>query len=334
VTTEPDGRQNPRLFLSHGSEDKERFVLPFGRRLMARGIDVWLDNWEMLPGDSLVKKIFTEGIDHADAVAVVISKTSISKRWVAEELDAAVVKRIETDARLIPIVLDGLDIGDLPAAIRHLLHVRVTLDTTNEIDSAVEAVVRAILGRADKPELGSLPGYASAPSARVAGLDRIDALVLKAAGDEAIRCFTELLGTATFAATLSAALDLTQDQVLESLQVLDADGLIDLHRTMGQGIDSMSSFELTWSGLDTYARTFVAEYESMAKAVVSYLAGSGKDQGTDEDVALAVSGPRLLVLHVMHLLDAQGLLTLAESMGPWTHYINPSPKLHRLALDS
>ncbi|MGH3922708.1 MAG: toll/interleukin-1 receptor domain-containing protein [Pseudonocardiaceae bacterium] len=57
----------------------------------------------MLPGDSLVKKIFTEGIGQAEAVLVVLSRHSITKRWVAAELDAAVVKRIQDDAKLIPI---------------------------------------------------------------------------------------------------------------------------------------------------------------------------------------------------------------------------------------
>jgi hypothetical protein len=66
-----------KVFMSHASEDKERFVLPFARRLRARGLDVWVDRWEMLPGDSLVKKIFTEGIGEAEAVIVVLSKHSV-----------------------------------------------------------------------------------------------------------------------------------------------------------------------------------------------------------------------------------------------------------------
>ena len=37
----------PKVFLSHASEDKDRFVLQFATQLRARGIDVWLDRWEM-----------------------------------------------------------------------------------------------------------------------------------------------------------------------------------------------------------------------------------------------------------------------------------------------
>jgi hypothetical protein len=75
-----------RVFISHASEDKERFVLPFARELRAEGVDAWVDQWEMLPGDSLARKIFTEGLDKADAVVVVLSRVSITKAWVAEEL--------------------------------------------------------------------------------------------------------------------------------------------------------------------------------------------------------------------------------------------------------
>src|SRR6185437_15157543 len=60
----------PRVFLSHASEDKERFVIRFAERLVERGVDVWLDKWEILPGDSLVDKIFEEGLAKASAVIV------------------------------------------------------------------------------------------------------------------------------------------------------------------------------------------------------------------------------------------------------------------------
>ena len=53
--------KSPKVFLSHASEDKLRFVDEFASRLMKNGVDAWLDKWEMLPGDSLVDKIFEEG---------------------------------------------------------------------------------------------------------------------------------------------------------------------------------------------------------------------------------------------------------------------------------
>ncbi len=63
----------PKVFVSHASEDKERFVVEFARRLRENGVDAWLDQWEMKPGDSLVDKIFEEGLKEARAVIVVLS---------------------------------------------------------------------------------------------------------------------------------------------------------------------------------------------------------------------------------------------------------------------
>src|SRR4051812_30771655 len=84
----------PKVLVSHASEDTQRFVLPFAERLRANGIDAWLDIWEINPGDSLIKKIFEDGLKNAQAMIVVLSRYSINKPWVREELDAGMVKKI------------------------------------------------------------------------------------------------------------------------------------------------------------------------------------------------------------------------------------------------
>ncbi len=75
----------PKAFISHSSDDKDRFVLGFATKLRERGVDAWLDRWEIKAGDSLVRKIFEEGIKNANAFLVVLSSQSIAKRWVREE---------------------------------------------------------------------------------------------------------------------------------------------------------------------------------------------------------------------------------------------------------
>jgi hypothetical protein len=105
----------PKVFVSHASEDKARFVIPFATALLGKGIDAWVDQWEMLPGDSLVDKIFEEGLKGATAVVIVVSSVSVSKPWVREELNASVVARISKGTKIIPIVLDGCEV---PEALR------------------------------------------------------------------------------------------------------------------------------------------------------------------------------------------------------------------------
>lgn len=82
----------PQVFISHASDDKERFVINFALKLRQNGVDAWLDEWEIRPGDSPVDKIF-EGIKNADTIIIVLSQASIVKPWVKEELNASTIKK-------------------------------------------------------------------------------------------------------------------------------------------------------------------------------------------------------------------------------------------------
>ncbi len=104
--------KHPKVFLSHASEDKDRFVLKFAKKLYSKGIVAWVDKWEMNIGDSLIDKIFEEGINNADAIIVVLSKNSANKPWVREELNASMVKKIEDKRKLIPILIDDCKVPE------------------------------------------------------------------------------------------------------------------------------------------------------------------------------------------------------------------------------
>ncbi len=79
-----DATPAPTAFLSHASEDKAGFAAPLGRELASLGIRPWLDEWETRPGDSLVKKLFDEGVAVVDAVIVVVSRDSASNYGYAQ----------------------------------------------------------------------------------------------------------------------------------------------------------------------------------------------------------------------------------------------------------
>jgi hypothetical protein len=146
--------QSPKVFISHSSGDKERFVVPFATRLREAGIDAWVDQWEIQPGDSFVDRIFEQGIGGADAFVVVISALSVGSPWVKDELNVATVRRIEDGARLIPVVLNGLK--EVPQSVRHLHQVRIEDPTAFE--SEANLVIRTILGSASTgPAIGPLP---------------------------------------------------------------------------------------------------------------------------------------------------------------------------------
>ncbi len=138
-----------KVFVSHAGEDKERFVLDFAKRLRDQGIDAWIDAWEMLPGDILVDKIFNELIMNASSMIFVISKKSINKQWVREELNAGFLRRLRGSCKLIPVVIDECEI---PEALLSTVWQRIPdLDNYSE---EFQRILDSIYGRTQKPPLG------------------------------------------------------------------------------------------------------------------------------------------------------------------------------------
>jgi hypothetical protein len=106
----------PRVFISHSSEDKA-FVEQLAWDIRQFGFDVWYDKWEIAVGDSIVDKVF-EGLEASDTLIIVLSPISVASRWVKEELNTAVMRRIsENDIRILPVLIETCDI---PTPLRHI----------------------------------------------------------------------------------------------------------------------------------------------------------------------------------------------------------------------
>lgn len=134
---------SPKVFCSHRSVDKPR-VEAIARTLRERGIDAWLDTWEILPGDSIVGKI-NEGLESAEVVLLFLSKTALDSNWVTAEAHAATWARIEGLQRLIPVMLDP----DAPVPRLLSDFLRVDAEDTDRL-------IAGILRLTGKPALGPL----------------------------------------------------------------------------------------------------------------------------------------------------------------------------------
>ncbi len=177
----PENEDNPRAFISHASDDKERFVVPFAQGLRANGIDAWLDKWEIKPGDSIVDKIFEVGIAKAKIFIVILSKNSIEKKWVKEELDAAIVARVSKQSRIIPIRLDDCPV---PEALRATAWINAS---DKEVSEIVMEVVNVAFGITSKPPIGDPPKQAeNAGLKEINGLTALDARILHMVVDQVI----------------------------------------------------------------------------------------------------------------------------------------------------
>ena len=119
--------------------------------MLGLGIDAQVDKWEFNAGDCWTEKIYSM-IGQADAVVVVLSKNSINAEWVREEINAALVQRVKRGMGLLPVILDGLKIADIPQALHHIQWVRVN---AGDSAGAADQINRAIRGIRNpwKPQL-------------------------------------------------------------------------------------------------------------------------------------------------------------------------------------
>jgi len=294
---------NPKVFISHASEDKERFVLRFAERLRSKGIDAWLDKWEMLPGDKLVSKVFDSGLKPSDAVIVVLSETSIKKPWLQKELDTAVVKSIEEQIRLIPIRLDKCEV---PACLKDTLYQEV-FDLDN-YDSDFERIVNAIYGQYEKPPLGERPLYVRPDGLSIDGLTPIDITIF----EHACRIALEQ-GHADFidAKRLVSELDtkgISEAQIMETQDVIERRSYIEPKRVVG--LPSACDFAITTDGFEEFAQVGIPNYGAIVTSIVRFLAQ--EVSGTEGKYSRAIAGKTgqtvFLVEHILKVLAGDGLI--------------------------
>lgn len=90
------------VFISHAWEDKDSVVRPLAQALVAHGLKVWYDEFELKIGDSLRRKI-DQGLAKSKFGIVVLSKDFIKKGWTNYELDGIISKANTGEQILLPI---------------------------------------------------------------------------------------------------------------------------------------------------------------------------------------------------------------------------------------
>lgn len=93
------------VFLSHNSKDKP-LVEQIAYRLEEMGIKVWLDKWNLIPGDAWQEDL-EEALDESQTIAVFVGPHNISP-WENEEMRSAIEERVrDKKRRVIPVLLPG-----------------------------------------------------------------------------------------------------------------------------------------------------------------------------------------------------------------------------------
>jgi TIR domain len=153
-----------RAFISYSHDDQE-FVQRLADALNRNGVPLFFDKWDIHPGDSIIRKIFEEGLAKSAFFFIVLSTRSVGSSWVKDELDIATVRRIEGLTRVVPILKEDCEI---PWSLRALRW----LDMRKDFEAGVRELTKLAHGVDERPSLGDAPGYIRGLTESVGGLTR------------------------------------------------------------------------------------------------------------------------------------------------------------------
>lgn len=130
------------IFLSHSSADKN-FVKSLAVDLAEMGHRPWVDEWQILGGESIPTKI-AEGLASADYVLLVLSKKSVASKWVENEWQAKHWDEISSrQIYVIPILIEDCEIPTL-------LKMKKYIDFREDYDFALEQLGLSLRGHTAK----------------------------------------------------------------------------------------------------------------------------------------------------------------------------------------
>jgi hypothetical protein len=163
----------PRAFISysHDSDEHKQWVLKLGSDLRSMGVDIVLDQWDLIPGQD-VSMFMQRGITEADCVVLVCSAPYVSKSergagGVGYErliVTGEVVQSIDT-IKFVPILRGSSTTKKLPAFLGPRLY--IDFEDDGEYDVKLVELARRIHGApaVSKPPLGQNPFSTSATAA-------------------------------------------------------------------------------------------------------------------------------------------------------------------------
>lgn len=310
---------NPKVFISHASEDKERFVMNFASKLRANGVDAWLDKWEMLPGDSLVDKIFEEGIKEADSFIIILSNHSVNKPWVQEELNASFIKRIGKNSKIIPIVLDNCKV---PECLQSTIWENI--NNHQNYEENFTRILNSIFGVLDKPLLGQAPSYATSKVNEIQDLHKIDNIIFTQACQSVLLKGEKSVNLSEIYNYLKAE-EISDGDILESLEVLDSKGYIKATKVLGGLIPF---FTISTFGFEQFAQVNIDNYEEKTNNICIKLINHSLKNNVD--VVDMTKYPLAVVNHVFDILEYKGLINMVKALSGVYIVTNISPEFKRM----
>jgi hypothetical protein len=137
------------VFISYSHSDKA-FATRLAANLVKRKASIWMDDWEVSAGESLIERI-QEAIQSASALVIVLSKASVASVWCKKEVVAAIQRELEERRVIvIPVLLEACDV---PLFLRDKKYA----DFRKDFDQGFATVLAAI-AKVTNPAMGRRTG--------------------------------------------------------------------------------------------------------------------------------------------------------------------------------
>ncbi|MFD3504296.1 toll/interleukin-1 receptor domain-containing protein [Streptomyces sp. NPDC058676] len=124
------------VFVSHRVVDAE-LAEKLAAQIRSAGHTVWLDEWEIGLGDSIVQRM-AEGLEASRFLVLCYSEAGVDSPWMGREWMSALARQLQSEeVRILPVRLSG---GTAPAILADVKYADLTADW----DSGVQELCAAL----------------------------------------------------------------------------------------------------------------------------------------------------------------------------------------------
>jgi hypothetical protein len=155
------------VFISHSSRDKAR-VQRLAEALRTTGLEIWLDDWVIQPGDDIYAAI-EDGLEHSRIQILCLSQPANESDWVKLERNTRLFQDPQNkERRFIPVLLEDCQ---MPATLRRLKHVDWRDEGETEMAKLIQACTPPKL---QKPKIANRKNATQTQTAPPSGAMRVE----------------------------------------------------------------------------------------------------------------------------------------------------------------
>jgi hypothetical protein len=182
----------------------------------------------------------------------------------------------------------------------------------------------SIFGHVRKPPLGSPPRYTNTIVDILPGLTEIDSIILKIACQKAFEKGNLWIGFGEIHDRLKE-LDIPDEEIMESLEVLAGRGHITVERVLSGDIPQ---FLINDYAIDDYVRRNFIKYDDIINLVIYNIVNNKIINNFK--IAELINQPIILVNHILKTLESRSFLKCSKVLSGDIHIYYVSPELKRI----